>query len=126
MALADNNYDLTTPALALTAAAAGTYNGTPQLNPNGHTVVLGINTTVDSAGSYVVNLQAQDVASGVWYTIGSTAAIVSAVFQTLTVGSGLAAVANVSVIFPLPRTWRVQAVVTTGPISATVGACVLI
>jgi hypothetical protein len=124
VSLADQNYDLPSP-LTLTAAASGTtVNSAAYQNPNGHGVILGINTTVD-AGSYVVNCQGQDVASGVWYTIASTAAIVSAVFQTLTVYPAVTAAANVAINLPLPKTWRIQAVVTTGPITATIGASVL-
>lgn len=123
MSLADNNFDLSN-GLTLSAAGTGTFNSGSFLNPNGRGIILGINSTIN-AGSYLVNLQGQDVASGVWYTLASTAAIVSAVFQTLTVFPGLTAAANVTINGVLPRTWRIQAVVTTGPITATVGASVM-
>lgn len=125
MSLADNNTDTAAPALTLTAAGAGTVNSGPFLNPNGRGVILGINTTTDAAGAYVINLQGQDVASGQWFTIASSPSIVAAAFSTLTVYPGLTAAANVAVNGILPRTWRVQAVVTTGPITATVGAAVV-
>jgi hypothetical protein len=124
VSLADSNYDLS-PALTLTGAATGaTINSAAFSNPNGRGVIIGISTTVD-AGSYLINVQGQDVASGTWYTLASTAAIVSVVFQTLTVYPGLTAVANATITGILPKTWRIQAVVTTGPITATVGASVI-
>lgn len=125
MSLADPNTDTQVPALTLAAAGAGTFNSGPFINPNGRGVTLGINTTIDAAGAYVINLQGQDVASGAWYTIGSSASIAAAGFATLTVYPGLTAAANVAINANLPRTWRIQAVITTGPITATVGAAVL-
>jgi hypothetical protein len=112
--------------LTLAAQGAGTVNSAAQSNQYGKGVIVGINTTIDAAGSYLVNIQGQDVASGVWYTIASTAAIVSAVFQQLTVYPGIPVLANVTINAALPRTWRVQAVVTTGPITATIGASVIV
>ncbi len=99
-------------------------NSADQLNVNGRGVTLGINTTVDSAGSYLINIQGKDIASGTYYTIASTAAIIAAAFSTLTVYPGITVAANVALSAILPRTWRVQAVVTAGPITATVGAMV--
>lgn len=117
--------DTVAPLITLAGQATGTTVNSPvQLNPWGRGVVLGINTTIDAAGSYVVNIQGLDVASGSFYTIASTAAIVAPAFSTLTVYPGVTVAANVALSFPLPRTWRVQAVVTTGPITATIGASV--
>jgi hypothetical protein len=125
--MAQETTDTVGPLITLAAQASGTtVNGPLSVNPWGRGVVVGINTTVDTAGSYVVNLQGLDIASGQFYTIASTAAIAAAAFQTLTVYPGITAAANVAVNFPLPRTWRVQAVVTTGPITATIGASVLL
>jgi hypothetical protein len=118
--------DTVGPLITLTAQGSGTtVNGPLSVNPWGRGVTVGINTTVDTAGSYVVNIQGLDVASGQFYTIASSAAIAAAAFATLTVYPGITAVANVSINAPLPRTWRVQAVVTTGPITATIGASVM-
>lgn len=115
------------PIITLTAQSSGTtVNGPLMTNPWGRGVVVGINTTIDAAGSYVVNIQGLDAASGQFYTLASTAAIVTPAFATLTVYPGVTTAANVAVSAPLPRTWRVQAVVTTGPITATIGASVLL
>lgn len=114
-----------TAPLVLTAAGAGTVNGAAQQNVNGRGVVLGINVTVDATGAVVFNLQGQDAVSGQWYTIASSASIVAPGFSTLTVYPGITVASN-AINSVLPRTWRVQAVVTTGPITATVGASVIV
>lgn len=118
--------DTSAPIITLTAQAAGTVNGPLMTNPWGRGTTVGINTTVDAAGSYVINIQGYDTASGQFYTLASSAAIVAAGFATLTVYPGVTVAANTAVSAPLPRTWRVQAVVTTGPITATVGASVML
>lgn len=118
--------DTVAPLLNLVAAGAGTVNSPTQCNPWGRGVTVGINTTVDAAGSYVVNIQGYDVVSQTFYTLASSAAIAAAAFATLTVYPGVTVAANAAVSAPLPRSWRVQAVVTTGPISATVGASVML
>lgn len=118
--------DTVSPLLNLVAAGAGTINSATQCNPWGRGVTLGINTTVDAAGSYVVNIQGYDVVSQQFYTLASTAAVAAAGFATLTVYPGVTVAANSAVSAPLPRSWRVQAVVTTGPITATVGASVML
>lgn len=116
--------DTVSPLLNLVATGAGTVNSPIQCNPWGRGVTVGINTTQDAAGSYVVNIQGLDVVSNTFYTIASTAAIAAPGFATLTVYPGVTVAANAAVSAPLPRSWRAQAVVTTGPISATVGASV--
>lgn len=118
--------DTLTPLISLAAQGAGTVNSPIQCNPWGRGVTVGINTTVDAAGSYVVNLQGLDTASNTFYTLASSAAIVATGFASLTVYPGATVAANVAVSAPLPRSWRVQAVVTTGPITATVGASVML
>jgi hypothetical protein len=122
----DFNTDATASLLTLTAQGAGTVNSATQINTNGRGVAIGINTTVDAAGAYVVNLQAQDVVSGTWYTIASSASIAATGFATLTLYPGITVAANTAVSAPLTPTWRVQAVVTTGPITATIGAAVIV
>jgi hypothetical protein len=120
------NTDTNASLLTLAAQGAGTVNSAAQINTNGRGVVVGINTTVDTAGAYTVNLQGQDVVSGTWYTIASSASVIATGFATLTLYPGITAATNTAVSAPLPRTWRVQAVVTTGPITATIGASVIV
>lgn len=119
-----SNTDSNTALTTLSAQGAGTVNSADQTNTNGRGVVLGINTTVDAAGSYTVAIQGKDIVSGQYYTIPGaiTAAIAATGFTTLSVYPGIVAAANAAVSWPLPRTWRVQVVVTAGPITATVGA----
>lgn len=126
-----SNLDSNSAVLTLTAQGAGTVNSADQLNVNGRGIVLGINTTVDAAGAYTVAIQGKDIVSGQYYTLTTTAAtaitgaIAATGFQTLTVYPGLVGQANTIVNLPLPRTWRVQVVVTTGPITATIGAAII-
>lgn len=133
-----SNTDTNTALITLTAQGAGTVNSADQTNTNGRCVVLGINTTVDAAGSYTVAVQGKDVVSGQYYTITApaatpfaaiTGAIAATGFQVLTVCPGTVSFASTAtaggaVDMPLPRTWRAQAVVSAGPITATIGASV--
>lgn len=130
------NVDANAGLVTISAQGAGTVNSPDFINTNGRGVVVGINTTVDAAGAYTVAIQGKDVVSGQYYTLAN--ATISAIsgtiaatgFQFITVYPGstnTAGTATVggSVNMPLPRTWRIQVVVTTGPITATIGASVL-
>lgn len=121
------NVDANAGLITISAAGAGTLNSPDFLNINGRGVVVGINTTVDAAGAYTVALQGKDIVSGQYYTIPGaiTGTIATTGFSTLAVYPGIVAAANAAVSWPLPRTWRIQVVVTTGPITATIGASVI-
>jgi hypothetical protein len=124
------NTDTVAPLLTLTAAGAGTFNSPVSYNPWGAGCNVVINVTVDTAGAVVFNLQGYDPATQQFYTIASTASLVATGPNMLSVYPGIlpvtatASVAAFSAL--LPRSYRVQAVVTTGPISATVGCSVII
>lgn len=134
-----SNQDANSTVVTLAAQGAGTINSPDFVNVNGKGVVIGINTTVDAAGAYTVAIQGKDIVSGQYYTItapGSTpvAAISGTIaatgFQQITVYPGITSFAGTptlggAVNMPLPRTWRIQVVVTTGPITATIGASVI-
>jgi hypothetical protein len=122
-----SNSDANAAVLTLTAQGTGTVNSGDQTNTNGRGVIAGINTTVDAAGAYTLAIQGKDVVSGQYYTIPGaiTGTLATTGFTTLAVYPGVVAAANAAVSWPLPRTWRVQAVVTTGPITATVGAATI-
>lgn len=126
------NVDVTASLLALTAQVAGTFNSADQINSVARGVQLGINVTLATTVSVVFKIQGKDVVSGVYYDILDTAAIIATGFTSLTVYPGAAATANVSSPQPLPRTWRVQAVITgtgiagVGDVTATVGASLII
>jgi hypothetical protein len=134
-----SNSDCNSAALTLTAQGAGTVNSIDQINTNGRGLIIPINTTVDAAGAYTVAVQGKDIVSGTYYTITAPAstpvaaisgAIAATGFQQLTIYPGTVSFASTptlggAVDMPLPRTWRLQAVVTTGPITATVGCTVI-
>jgi hypothetical protein len=84
--------------------------------------------TVATTTSVVINIQGKDAASGKYYTLLSSAAITTAITTVLTLYPGAPSTANVSSPQVLPRTWRVQAVVTGGgsAATATVGASVIV
>lgn len=113
--------------ITLTAAAAGTTNSPDQTNYNGRGAQVGVNITVDTTCSALINIQGKDVASGQYYTILASAALATAAFTNMTVYPGAAVTANVSIPQPLPRTWRVQAVLTgvSCAVTGTVGASVV-
>jgi hypothetical protein len=120
-----SNQDANATLVTLSAQGAGTVNSADIVNVNGKGINLGINTTVDSAGAYTVTLQGKDIVSGTYYTILASAAIAATGFVLLSVYPGLVAATNLVANAVLPRTWRVSVTVTTGPITATIGASVI-
>jgi hypothetical protein len=120
-----SNQDANSAIITLTAQGAGTVNSSDIVNTNGRGINLGINTTVDSSGAYTVTIQGKDIASGTYYNILTSASIAATGFTLLSVYPGLTAASNTVANAILPRTWRVQVVVTTGPITATIGASVI-
>jgi len=121
-----SNLDSNSSLLTLTAQGAGTVNSSDFINTNGKGLKVLVNTTVDAAGTYTISIQGKDIVSGNYYTILTSAAIVGTGQSVLTVYPGVTATANVSASDVLPRTWRIQAVVGTGPITATVGASLIV
>lgn len=115
--------------ITLSAAGAGTTNSADQTNYSARGVKVGINISASSGTiSVVVNIQGKDAASGTYYTIASTAALVGTGFVSLTVYPGITAAANSAVADVLPRTWRVQVVSGAGvtpSVTATVGASII-
>ncbi len=122
-----NNID-TAALVTLTTASAGTTNSTDQVNYNGCGVQIGINITATTAQTLTVHIQGKDIASGTYYDILVSTALAAVAFTNLTVYPGTAASANIDGNAPLPRTWRVQAVVggAGSTLSATIGASVIL
>ncbi len=113
----------------LTTAAAGTTNSTDQVNYNGRGLQVGVNITAVSGGqTLTVNIQGKDAASATYYTLLASAALGSVAFTQLTVYPGGLTTANVATPQPLPRVWRVQAVVAGAgtTVTATIGASVIL
>jgi hypothetical protein len=124
-----SNTDSNTALITLTAQGSGTVNSADQINVNGKGLVIGTNLTVLTAGSLTINIQGKDVVSGQYYTIASSAAIAATGFNNLVVYPGVTPITATNTVGSfsavLPRTWRVQAVVATGPATATIGASVI-
>jgi hypothetical protein len=123
-----NNVD-TAALVTLTTAGAGTTNSTDQTNYNGRGLQIGVNITAVSGGqTLTIHVQGKDVASGTYYDILVSAALAAVAFTQLTVYPGGITTANVATPQPLPRTWRVQAVVAGAgtTVTATVGASVIL
>jgi len=127
--LQKSNTDSNTALITLTAQGSGTVNSADQINVNGKGVVIGTNITVLTAGSVTVNIQGKDIVSGQYYTIASSAAIAATGFNNLVAYPGITPITATNTVgsfaVVLPRTWRVQAVVATGPATATIGASVI-
>lgn len=121
------NYD-TAALITLAGQAAGTVNSADQTNYNGRGAQIIFDMTVATTTSVVISIQGKDPVSGKYYNILSSAAITTVSTNQLTVYPGAPVTANLSTSQPLPRTWRVQAVVTGGAsaATATVGASVIV
>lgn len=111
--------------LSLAAAAVGG-NTTNLDNAFWTGIQLGINITAitGTAPTLTVIIEGQDEASGIWYTLLSSAALNATGFTLLTLFPSVATVANTSVPQVLPKTWRVRyAIAGTAPaVTATIGA----
>lgn len=118
---AENNTDAGA-LLTLTAQGAGTVLGPAMVNAACSGLLLVIDVTTATAMTLTVTVQGFDVASGKFYTILQSAALAAVATTVLTVYPGAPVTANVSVNSPLPRNWRIQAVVTGTSVTATIGA----
>ncbi|WWQ12985.1 hypothetical protein PQ43W_39 [Ralstonia phage PQ43W] len=112
----------------LTAAAA---NGQTSDLTNfvGRGLQLGINV-IAMAGTtptLTVIIEGKDTASGVYYTILSTAPMTTTGFRNITVYPGALSTAYVSTPQPLPKTFRVRWAIggTTPAVTATIGASIV-
>lgn len=121
-----SNTDTNSSLTVLSAQGTGTVNSADQINTNGRGLILVVNITAITAGSLTVTIQGKDVVSGVYYTLLASAALASTGTTVMTIYPGETASANVAANSPLPRTWRVSSVVATGPVTATVGASVIV
>lgn len=124
---ARSNMD-TAALIALAAAGASTVNSPDQTNYNGRGINVVINLTIVTTATVTINLQIKDAASGVYFTVLSSAGLVSAGSTLLSVYPGITTSANSSVSAVLSRTWRVQAVIVgaSAAVTGTVGASVIL
>lgn len=116
-----------TAALITHAAASVGVNGADQTNLDGRGLLLGINITAATGVSPTLQVivEGKDAASGTYYPLLTSAAIVAtAGFTLLSLYPGLAAVANLVASQVLPRVWRVRTVIggASPAVTATIGA----
>lgn len=112
--------------VTLAAQAAGTVNSADQTNYNGRGAQVSVNVSAITTATLTINIQGKDSVSGVYYTLLSSTALATTGLTNLTVYPGVPVTANASTPQVLPRTWRVQAVVTGTSVTATVGASVIV
>jgi hypothetical protein len=119
-----NHQNLT---LLSSAVRAATVTGADRVNPTGTGVIVVIDVTaVPGVDTVTVFIEGKDPASGKYYTILQSAAIVAVSTVVLRVYPGLTAAANLVVSDVLPRTWRVRVVHSAGSnFTYSLGACVL-
>lgn len=112
------------------AAAAGTTNGADQVNVNasGLHVVVSITAITGTTPTLTVFIEGKDTASGIYYTLLSTAALSGTGTTVLRVYPGLSAVGGSVANDVLPRTWRVRTTIagTTPAVTATIGASLIV
>lgn len=109
----------------LTAQAAGTVVSTTQKNINARGLMLGINITAVT-GSLTVTVQGVDPVSGGTFTLLVSAALAAVAKTLLMIYPGATTSANVVASQPLPRSWNVSSLVTTGPVSAVISASLIV
>jgi hypothetical protein len=100
-----NNQDLVILSSAVRTASA---NGVDRTNHNARGLILVIDmTVVPGVDTVTFTIQGKDPASGKYYTVLASAALVATGTVVLRVGPGLTAAANLVANDILPRTWRV-------------------
>ena len=121
-----SNFD-TAALVTLATAAAGTTNSADQTNTNGRGVQVLVDITATTGQTLTVSIQGKDNASGKYYTILSSAALAAVASTNLTVYPGSTVAVNLDASAPLPRVWRISAVVggAGSTLSATIGASVI-
>lgn len=111
------------PLITMAAAVAGTIVGNKQSNSKGRGVTVSANVTAIT-GSIVVNIYADDDASGGKKLLLASASIAGTGFTQYVVYPGTVAAANLVANMPLPASWHVEVVITTGPCTGTISASV--
>lgn len=93
-------------------------------NADGRGIVVLINPSVVSAGSFTVTISG--VLNGIPYTLLTSAAVSSAANSILTVYPGATASSNVAASQPLPRQWQVTITPTGLTGIVNIGACIIV
>lgn len=116
----DNNPLLT---LANTSANA---NSVDQKNYGCRGIKVVVDITAITAGSLTVTIKGKDPVSGKYFTILASAALAAVATTVLTVFPAATPAANVTANDQMPLTFRVEAVIATGPVTATIAASYLV
>jgi hypothetical protein len=109
------------------SGATTTQTGADQTNYNHRGAIIVLDMTSVGTGNVTLSVQGKDSLSGKYYTIFTGSAISTNSTNVYTIYPGATATANVSVSYPLPRTWRVT--VTANNANATtytVGASLIL
>ena len=122
-----NSNELVFATLARTATPAPfSFLNVPGRGYRGLHLVIDCTAKAGAAPSVVFTIQGEDAASGKFYTILASAAIVAVGTTILRVYPGLVAAANVAANDVLPRSWRVIAThANADSITYSVGASVI-
>lgn len=121
-----NNIDHGTVGITASGATT-TQTGADQTNYNHRGAIIVLDMTSVGTGNVTLSVQGKDALSGKYYTIFTGSAISTNSTNVYTIYPGATATANVSVSYPLPRTWRVT--VTANNANATtytVGASLIL
>lgn len=115
-----------TGALLTLAAASASVNSNDQTNLNGRgiKVVVDITAISGTTPTLTITIKGKDPTSGKYFILLASAALSTVATTVLTVYPGLTASANVVASDVLPKTWRVEAVITgtTPAVTATIAA----
>ena len=113
---------------AVATLAAATVSGASAnlANGQGRGVRVTVDITAITAGSLTVEIDAYDPASGTYENLLTSAALAAAAVTVLTVYPAAVVTANVSANGNLPANWRIKWTIATGPVTATIGACILV
>jgi hypothetical protein len=125
--IAINGGNVDSAALISASGATTDQNSADQTNPNARGVKVVLDMTNVGTGSVTLTIQGKDAASGKYYTILASAAIVTNSTNVYTVYPGITAAANISASDVLPAKWRIKITANNAnPTTFTIGASVLI
>lgn len=125
--MSGSNLDLDAGQLLSGVGATTSVNTPDQVNSDHNGVKVCVNVSLIGTGSITVTIQGKDPASGTYFTILASAAIITTSFVVLTVYPGITASTNVAASDVLPRQWRIAVTANNAnPVNYTVGASLVI
>lgn len=119
------NQDL--KSLLILKGSSGSNPSADLINENGRGVIVFLYLTGVLSGNVTIHIQGKDYISQQYYDLLVSTAIAAPGNTVLTVYPGCIATANATANSPLPRTWRIVAVVNSGGnVTGTLGASVIL